>query len=52
MKTQYDKELEEREKAWKEEQVKAFELTQEEVEKIMSIHYYEPPEPINKPKKP
>lgn len=34
MKTQRDKELEEREKAWKEEQIKAFELTQEEIEKL------------------
>lgn len=34
MKTQRDKELEEREKAWKEERIKAFELTQEEIEKL------------------
>lgn len=34
MKTQRDKELEEREKALKEEQIKAFKLTQEEIEKL------------------
>ena len=33
-KTDYDNDLEEREKAWREEQIKAFKLTAEEIEQL------------------